>query len=253
MVSWIKNFFDDENELSMDVRNDYLDLLRAGVSGRKATREVIDGFSEEFADSEVAESLMWMALAVTQWEYGRLEPRVKSKALRAIRDGGDVEAYPPDRQHRRRLVLDRVKAKLESPQPPEKRVRIAKAAVPLKQIEQHWKPGQVVAFRRDSGRFVLLLTEGVFVHEYMGQIPHFVPLKWEGTKLPSFDKIAKLRTTSDVIGVYPNTKGEAVPWDRIQRLDLTRDVTGLATISDDEVFCEDGCIDCRWSELDSEL
>lgn len=253
MVSWLKSFFDNENELAMDVRNEYLDLLRAGVSGRKATRTVIDGFSEELADSDVAEPIMWMALAVTQWEYGRLEPGVKSKALRAIRGGGDVQAYPADRQHRRRLVLERVKARLESPQPPEKRVRIARTAVPLKKIEQHWKTGQVVAFRRDTGRFVLLLTEGVFVHEYMGQIPHFVPLKWEGTKLPSFDRIAKLRTTNDVIGVYPDTKGEAIPWDRIQRLDLTRDVTGLATISDDEVFCEEGCTDCRWSELDGEL
>lgn len=253
MIPWVKSFFDNEHELAMDVRNEYLDLLRAGESGRKATRAVIDGFSEELADSDVAEPIMWMALAVTQWEYGRLEPRVKSRALRAIKDGGDIRAYPEDRQHRRRLVLERVKARLESPQPPERRVRIARAAVPLRNIEQNWKPGQIVAFRRDSGRYALLLTEGVFVHEYMGQIPHFVPLKWEGAKLPSFDRIVRLQTTDDVIGVYPNAKGEPIPWDRIQRLDLTMDVTGLATISDDEVFCENGCIDCRWSELDDEL
>lgn len=253
MATWIQSFFDNEHEFAMDVRNEYLDQLRAGESNRKATREVIDGFAEELADSDVAEPILWMALAVTQWEYGRLEPRVKSKALRAIKDGGDVWAYPEERQPRRKRVLDRVKAKLESPPPPEKRVRIVKAPLPLKTIEKHWKPGQVVAFRRDSGRHVLLLTEGVMVHEYMGQIPHFVPLKWEGAKLPSLDKIAKLRTTEDVIGVYPNEKGEPIPWDRIQRLELTRELTGLATITDDEMFCEEGCTDCRWSELDDEL
>ena len=253
MNSCIKSFFDNEHEIARDVRNEYLDLLRSGESGRKATRQVLDGFSEEMEDGDAAESIVWMALAVTQWEYGRLEPRVKAKALRAIKHGGDVLTYPQDQQNRRTKVLEKVKTLLQSPQPPEKKIRILKPVEPLKTIEKLWKPGQVVAFRRESGRYVLLLTEGVYVHDYMGQIPHFVPLKWEGARLPTMDRIASLKATDELIALYPNKKGAAIPWDRIQRLDLVRDVTGIAQISEDSVFCEDGWSECQWNELDDEL
>ena len=253
MNSCIKSFFDNEHEIARDVRNEYLDLLRSGESGRKATPQVLDGFSEEMEDGDAAESIVWMALAVTQWEYGRLEPRVKANALRAIKHGGDVLTYPQDQQNRRTKVLEKVKTLLQSPQPPEKKIRILKPVEPLKTIEKLWKPGQVVAFRRESGRYVLLLTEGVYVHDYIGQIPHFVPLKWEGAKLPTMDRIASLKATDELIALYPNKKGAAIPWDRIQRLDLVRDVTGIAQISEDSVFCEDGWSECQWNELDDEL
>ncbi len=253
MATWITSFFDNENEIARDVYNEYLDYLQAGVSGRKATREVLDGFAEEIQDHEGNEQVVWMALAVTQWKYGRLEPRVKAKALKIIKDGGDVAAYPPELQKRRRQVLERVRTHLESPQPPEKPVRILKPVEPLKKIEKLWKPGQVVAFRRDSGRFVLLLTEGIFAHDYIGQIPHFVVLKWEGAKIPSFERILKLRATTNLIGVHPNKKGAPIPWDRVQRLDLVRDVTGIARFDRDGVYCPLGFTDCHWNELDDEL
>lgn len=167
MGSWITSFFDDHNEIARDVRNDYLDALRFGRTGRQATRDVLEGFQEAIIDDDAAESIMWMALTVTQWEYGRLEPRVKARALKAINRGGDVATCPPQEQQRRSKVLERVKARLESPPPAEKRVRQVKLAKPLEKIERLLEPGQVVAFRRDSGRFVLLLTEGVVKDEYL--------------------------------------------------------------------------------------
>jgi len=253
MATWVSSFFDNQNEIARDVYNEYLDSLKCGLSGRKATKAVLGGFAEDLQDTEGDGPVVWMALAVTQWKYGRLEPRVKAKALRIIVDGGDVAAYPPELQKRRCKLLERVRTNLESPQPPEKPVRVIKPVEPLKKIEKLWRPSQVVAFRRDSGRFVLLLTEGVFKHDYIGEIPYFVVLKWEGAKIPSFERILKFRTTNDVIWVYPNKKGVPIPWDRVQRLDLMRDLTGSIRIDRAGVYCEEGWTDCRWNELDGKL
>lgn len=252
MATWISSFFDNQNETARDVYNEYLDSLKFGLVGRKATKVVLDGFEEAIEDAEDA-AIFWMALAVTQWKYGRLEPRVKAKALKIIKDGGDVAVYPPELQKRRRKVLELVRTHLESPQPPEKPIRVLKPVEPLKKIKKLWKPGQVVTFRRDSGRFVLLLTEGIFKHDYIGEIPHFVVLKWEGAKIPSFERILKLRPTNKVIAVYPNKKGAPVPWDRVERLELVRDVTGCIQIDRHGVFREEGWDDCHWKDLDDEF
>lgn len=194
-----------------------------------------------------------MALAVTQWQYGRLEPRVKAKAVKMIKNGGDMDAYPSAQQARRKNVLEKVRLRLESPQPPEKPVRIIKPPEPLKKIERLWKRGQVVAFRRASGRFVLLLTEFVDEDKYWGQTPYFVLLNWEATKLPSPERIRKLRATSYVVSVHPNKKGEPVPWDRVQRLEVVRDVTGIVLGDRVGVFCPAGMDACQWKELGARL
>jgi hypothetical protein len=119
MATWISSFFDNELELAADLRNEYVDYLQAGYTGRQATKQVIEDFSEEIENPE-SRPVVWMALAVTQWKHGRLDPRVKAKTLKAIKDGGDVASYPVERQPRRCLVLEMVRVTLESPQPPEK-------------------------------------------------------------------------------------------------------------------------------------
>lgn len=193
MATWISSFFDNENEIAQDVRNEYLVCLRLGMSGRAATKQLADDFAEEIEGSEYSQAVFWMALAVTQWQYGRLEPRVKSRALAILKKGGDLPWYSRDGQNRRRKTLAVVQSRLESTPPPEKKVKLAKPEQPLKKIDRHWRPGQVVAFRRDSGRFALLLTEGVTEHDYLGQLPYFVVLRWSGAKLPDQERIRSLR------------------------------------------------------------
>lgn len=253
MANWISHFFDHENELADDVRNEYVDYLRLGVSGRAATRRLPDDFAEEREHSEYNECVFWMALAVIQWQYGRLGPKVKSRALAILKKGGDLQWYPPEAQNRRRRTLATVQSRLKSPQPPERKVRILKAPKPLKEIMKQWKTGQVIAFRRDSGQFALLLTEGVSEHTYIGELPYFVVLKWSGKKLPGAPRIRSLRKGKELIGVYPNRKGTPIPWDRIQRLDVYLEPTGIAVIDRDSVFCEEGFDECQWSELDRTL
>lgn len=248
MGTWISNFFDNEIELAADVRNDYVDGLTLGSTGRQATKEVIEGFAEELDDPAMC-PVVWMALAVTQWKYGRLEPRVKAKALKAIAKGGDVALYPEKRQQRRQRVLDKVREQLQTPQPKEKPVRVV-TNKPLKKIERLWRTGQVVSFRCDDGRFVLLLTEHVIRDRYWGEIPTFVLLKWKGKKIPDADRIAKLKTTKVVLSIYPNKRGAAVPWDHVDRLDATHEPSGLVHSLGGGVYCPTGFDSSAWNDLD---
>jgi hypothetical protein len=252
MGTWISSFFDNEIELAADVRNEYVDYLEAGETGRQATRQVIEGFSEELCNAEQC-PVVWMALAVTQWKYGRLEPRVKAKALKAIKSGGDLASYPEDRQTRRQRVLENVRVHLESPQPAEKKVRVVKSTSPNKKNDQIWTVGQVVAFRRASGRYVMLLTEFVEKNPYRGQIPTFVLLKWHGRKVPPSERIRSLSITECVISLYPNKRGDAVPWDRVERLEATREPSGLVHSLGGGVYCPTGFEGCQWNELESKL
>lgn len=252
MSSWIDNFFDHESEVADDVRNEYVDYLQAGLTGKQATKRLREDFADEIKSAKRSR-VFWMALAVVQWKYGRLEPGVKTQALRAIQDGGDVAAYPKAERPQRTKVLERVKTMLASPQPAEKRVRVVKPAEPLKKIDKHWTAGQIVAFRRASGKYALLLTEVVDKHTYMGEIPYFVLLNWKGAKLPAAERISRLRPRPYVVSAYPNQKGEPIPWDRIERLTVTRPVTGLVIKLPGGVFCELGFNDVRWNELDAAI
>jgi hypothetical protein len=241
------------SDIACDVRDSFVDYLRMGMSGRQATRKVLQDFDDEVQDVDQDGPVVWLALAATQWKYGRLEPRVKGRALKLIKNGADIPAFPQPQQNRRQNALEKLRLQLQSPPPPEKPVRVVKPAPRLKKIERLWTPGQVVAWRFENGRLALLLTEAVVNHSYIGQIPYFVRLKWEGVRLPPPDRIQKLRATDTVVGVHPNRKGTPIPWDRIQRLDLTRPLTGIVQADRAGVFCETGFNEGHWNELDEML
>jgi hypothetical protein len=251
MGTWSTALFG--GDIACDVRENYVAYLKMGMTARKATKQIMEDYADEISDTEQDGPAVLLALAITQWKYGRLEPRIKAQALKVIKNGADVASFEPADQKRRRKVLEKVRAQLQSPQPAEKPVRIVKPAEPLKKIEKLWKEKQVVAFRRHSNRFVLLLTEGVILNEYIGQIPYFVLLNWEGAKLPTSERIRKMRPIRYVIGVRPNRKGTPIPWERIQRMQATHEISGFASIDRHGVFCDDGFEECHWNELDSYL
>jgi hypothetical protein len=135
-----------DSDIACLIRLEYPEHLRAGMSARQATKAILAAWAEELADETQDGVVVWLALAQIQWKYGRLEQRVKTKALQCIQRGGDVESFPPNLQKRRTKVLEKIRVQLESPPPPEKPVRIKK---PVQSIRGHdqdlWKVGQVVA------------------------------------------------------------------------------------------------------------
>ena len=90
MGAWGTAIFSDDT--ASDIRGDYRDLLGDGYSPAEATDQILSEWKDSLDDPE-ERSVVWLALAVTQWKLGRLEERVKGKALEIIDSGSDLDRW----------------------------------------------------------------------------------------------------------------------------------------------------------------
>lgn len=152
MGTWGTAIFSDD--LAADVRDAYRDYLGDGLSGPQATERLMAENVDSLKDPDEA-AVFWFALAATQWKHGRLEERVKSRALQAIASGNDVRRWEnenPKEAKKRVAALEKLRLQLELPQPSAKRV-------PKRFVATcNWANGQVIAYRLTTGRFALLLV-----------------------------------------------------------------------------------------------
>ncbi len=98
----------------------------------------------DLIEDEDDEPLFWFALADTQWKYGRLLDEVKKEALKHIELGKNLLRWKeenPKQYSKRKKVLEELKKKLESPQPPEKKVS------KLKFGRSKWNVGDVLLYQ----------------------------------------------------------------------------------------------------------
>lgn len=132
------------NDTACDVRDGWLEKLRRGASGQEATAELLNewkGANEE--------PLFWLALADTQWTWGRLETQVLERAERVLGDGADLPLWEQSQDRAARLrVLDGLAARLKEPPPPPKPIRVRGDTVA-------WKRGQLWAYRTLDGKYVV--------------------------------------------------------------------------------------------------
>jgi hypothetical protein len=134
-----------ENDDALDVK-DRFDELRKGKTVEEITKELIDEYSCVMDDVYCAPAF-WFALADTQWNLGRLLPEVKEQALAWLDKGGDLAVWQeenPTLAVTREKVLRELHQKLNSPQPPEKKIshhRLYKC---------EWKIGDVFAYQFNS-------------------------------------------------------------------------------------------------------
>lgn len=131
------------NDSACDIRGDYIDKLKRGKTNDEATQELINSNRDIMGDVE-EEPLFWFALADTQWNYGRLLPKVKEKALYFLSQDKELQRWKESDE--RQLTswiktLDTLKEKLESPQPPEKKV------YKYRLYRCKWHLGDVYAYR----------------------------------------------------------------------------------------------------------
>jgi len=109
------------DDVAVDVRNEYLDLLANGVSDQEAFTTLVAEWKDSIEDPDDG-PVFWLALAATQWEHGRLHPRVKARALKVIDQRQDEDRWAGSGvQKKRQAVLARLREKLLLP-PPKKRV-----------------------------------------------------------------------------------------------------------------------------------
>jgi hypothetical protein len=186
MGAWGTALFSDDT--ACDVRDSYLDLVGDGLAGPDATKRLLHEWSGSIADPDIS-PVFWLSLAATQWRCGRLESQVLEQALRAIDSGSDLARWQDSKDYKKRkLVLEKLRSQLTSPQPKER--RISKRF----RDSNEWKVGDLVAYRLSSGRLVLLRTIGHHT-DTGGTGPVCELLDWSGEQLPeSYESIGVLKS-----------------------------------------------------------
>ncbi len=158
------------------MRDGYTDLLGDGLSGPQATERLLREWSSSLKDPDEG-PVVWLALAATQWKQGRLESRVLQEAINVIDNGSDLARWTSPDYRKRQAVLATVRAKLLSPQPPEK--PIAKRFHDF----NDWHVGDLVSYRLASGRLIILRVIGHH-SDRGGTAPIVELLDWVGHEIP---------------------------------------------------------------------
>src|SRR6266852_9700551 len=116
MGAWGPGIFADDDAL--DVRDDYRWYLADAQSDEGATDALAKSYGASFDDLG-ATTAFWLALALTQWKMGRLDPRAKAAALRIIDEGIDLQKWDGSKlRGKRAAALAKARETISSPQPP---------------------------------------------------------------------------------------------------------------------------------------
>lgn len=143
MGAWGANLYQDD--VALDVKDEYKDNLRRGKTNEEAMQEIIDKYQELLEDEE-DRGVFWLALADTQWNLGRLDEQVKKQALEIIELGTDLKRWEVNEKlyNKRKEILEKIKEKLLSPQPEEKRMP------KYRTYKCEWENGDVFAYQLKS-------------------------------------------------------------------------------------------------------
>ena len=223
MGTWSTALFG--NDIALDVQANYMHYLRSGLSDAKASRQIIADYEGELVD-EYEASIVWCALAATQWKVGRLQSYVRNKALRAIKRGGDLPRWEEENTPRevgsRRRVLNNLRKKLESDPPPRKKIKLNSPEPALtKTVKSPWTKGEVIAFETSPGKLALLLVEGLRTEDGPTDYTYFSLLDWNGSRVPTANKIQKLELLLDSAAIA-SVESDPIPWHRIKQPGIKR-------------------------------
>lgn len=148
MGTWGTAIFSDD--LAADVRDAWRGLIGDGLPPDDATGRMLTDFAASVHDPD-ERGVFWLALAVAQWQTGRLADTVRDTAVEIIDSGVDLDRWPTTGERTARTkVLAKARAQLLSPQPAPKRLpKPVRSATP-------YRPGDVIGYRHDSGATFLL-------------------------------------------------------------------------------------------------
>ena len=186
------------NDTTCDIRDMYMSFLEKHLSNQESYDKLMEECSE-YLEVPEDEPLFWYALADTQWKVGRLMPEVKAKALDWIEKDGGLDLWEASKDDGAgwRKTLDKLKVRLESEQPKEKKIR--KPTV----INQNlWNIGDVYAYKfhtEESAKHGAL--DKYMIMQKIGEDQYFSDDQFI-MRVHVFDKLFdKLPTLGDVEGV----------------------------------------------------
>lgn len=154
-----------ENDLTVDIKDTYISFLEKGLSNNDALKMTLKEYGEILKSDE--ESLLWYALAQTQWKLGRLDDSVLSETLLRIDNSGGIDLFCTETEKEKWLkTLKKLRLEITSPQPAEKKIKL------LAEITNPWNVGDIYAYRLQSkeakkcnqfGNFILIQKIGEII------------------------------------------------------------------------------------------
>jgi hypothetical protein len=147
MGAWGTGIF--SNDIALDVRGDFRELIAAGRSPQEATEQILVLYEmAEQGDAYYGEA--WLALAVTQWKMGRVVDEVRDTALRAIELELAQPIFEGTDVRKRAAALSKARDLLNSTPPEPRRVRAERVS------QSPFASGDVLRYTTASGRQVAL-------------------------------------------------------------------------------------------------
>lgn len=140
MGTWGVKIYDSDE--ASEIKEDYERYLIKGKNAEEATKEMLEKYKLWLDDEEDA-PMFWCVLASVQWDYGRLVPEVKEKAIKYLEAGYDLKQWEEEASKRdyeqRKKQINKLIEKLNSKQPQPKKLR--------KPFVCDWKIGDVYAYK----------------------------------------------------------------------------------------------------------
>lgn len=202
------------NDTTCDIKDTYIGFLQEPLGNQEAYEKTLEK-CRDYLDDEDEAPLFWYALAETQWRMGRLTPEVKTKALEWIEKDGGLALWEKSASGGAgwKKTLAKLKEKLESPIPKEKKIR-----KPEEVILDLWKINDVYAYQFHKniskengmfGKYMLLQKIGTGENTFADN---------PAMRVQFFDKIFdKLPTPDDMDGA------RILPVDFPTRVNISRD------------------------------
>jgi hypothetical protein len=171
--AWGPALFSDDT--ACDVRDTYRELIEDGVDDAAAQAQVLSTYQELIDDPDDG-PVLWLALAITQSKFGRLDPEVATRALEVIDRGEGLERWAEDPKllARRQAALVKTRDQLTGPQPERKRLR------PPKRRLTDLEVGDLYGYR-SSGLYILFRVATITSDRY-GNWPVLRALDYQGTE-----------------------------------------------------------------------
>lgn len=110
-----------QNDISADVKEDYIAKLKSGKSDEVALKEILSEYQEDMEDIDCKYDF-YLGLADTLWRNGRLTEEIKTIALQLIEEDRVSQRWQTERiRDERSKVLDKLKVQLEEKMPERKK------------------------------------------------------------------------------------------------------------------------------------
>lgn len=148
MGAWGVGLFSDDT--ACDVRDTYRQAAAEGLEADTARDRVLERFANALEDKEDG-PVVWLALAATAWDMGRLDDATRDRALEVIAQGEGIDRWEEaGLGAKRRAELAKLTEKLRQPQKPLVKAKAKRG------FATDWTLGEIIGYRQQGGNLLAL-------------------------------------------------------------------------------------------------